>query len=255
MTTGGTPLSLGAWTQRVFVTLLLVALSVGVWALREVFLMTFLAIILAIVLHVPVRRLQRLGLRRSLSVFVSLAGSVLAVVLLLVLIVPVFAVQVRSLVDDLPDFIDQAQAAYDEQAVEQDWLPEIKWDSVTEGNASDFLIEQASKLPRNVFPFLSGIGGAITSTVFVFFITVFFITEPVSYLEALLTLFPREYRPRALEVFEQLAAMLHAYYQAACFGQHAHSKTLFSAPSSMVRVASLSPSYFTSPTLSVHTPV
>ena len=212
MTTGGTPLSLGAWTQRVFVTLLLVALFVGVWALREVFLMTFLAIILAIVLHVPVRRLQRLGLRRSLSVFVSLAGSVLAVVLLLVLIVPMFAVQVRSLVDDLPDFIDQAQAAYDEQAVEQDWLPEIKWDSVTEGNASDFLIEQASKLPRNVFPFLSGIGGAITSTVFVFFITGFFITEPVSYLEALLTLFPREYRPRALEVFEQLAAMLQRWF-------------------------------------------
>ncbi|MCZ7538344.1 MAG: AI-2E family transporter [Anaerolineae bacterium] len=212
MTTGGTSLSLGAWTQRVFVTLLLIALFVGVWALREIFLMTFLAIILAIVLHIPVQRLQRLGLKRGLSIFVSLAGSILAVALLLVLIVPVFAVQVRSLIDDLPDSIDEAQATYDEQAAQQDWLPDIKWDDVTEGNVSDFLIEQASELPRNVFPFLSGIGGAITSTVFVFFITVFFITEPASYLEALLTLFPREYRPRALEIFEQLAAMLQRWF-------------------------------------------
>jgi len=212
MAAGGTPLSLGAWTQRVFVTLLLGALFLGVWALREVFLMTFLAIILAVVLHIPVQRLQRLGLRRGLSVFVSLTGSILLVILLFVLLVPVFASRVRSLVDDLPDFIDQAQTAYNEQADQQDWLPDIKWDNVTEGNLYDFLIEQVSKLPRNVFPFLSGIGGAITSVIFVFFITIFFIIEPVNYLEALLTLFPRAYRPRALEISEQLVAMLQRWF-------------------------------------------
>jgi predicted PurR-regulated permease PerM len=212
MTAGGDPLSLGAWTQRVFVTLLLGALFISVWALREVFLMTFLAIILAIVLHIPVRRLQRLGFPRSLSVFIALAGSVLIVVLLFVLLVPVFVIQVRALVDDLPEFIDQAQATYDEQAAQVDWLPDIDWDTITEGNISDLLIEQLSKLPRNIFPFLSGVGGAITSTIFIFFITVFFITGPASYMEGLLTLFPRAYRPRALEVFERLATMLQRWF-------------------------------------------
>ncbi len=212
MTAGGDPLSLGAWTLRVFVTLLLGALFISVWALREVFLMTFLAIILAIVLHIPVRRLQRLGFPRGLSVFIALTGSVLMVVLLFVLIVPVFAVQVRALVDDLPDFIDQAQAIYDEQAAQQNWLPDIDWDAVTEGNVSDLFIEQVSKLPRNIFPFLSEVGGAITGTIFIFFITVFFITEPASYMEGLLTLFPRAYRPRALEVFERLATMLQRWF-------------------------------------------
>ena len=212
MTAGGDSLSLGAWTQRVFVTLLLGALFISVWALREVFLMTFLAIILAIVLQIPVRRLQRLGLPRSLSVFISLTGSVLAVVVLFVLLVPVFVIQVRALVDELPEFIDQAQATYDEQAAQLDWLPDIDWDTITEGNISDLLIEQISKLPRNIFPFLSGVGGAITSTIFIFFITVFFITEPASYMEGLLTLFPRAYRPRALEVFERLAMMLQRWF-------------------------------------------
>lgn len=212
MTAGRDPLSLGAWTQRVFVTLLLGALFISVWALREVFLMTFLAIILAIVLHIPVRRLQRLGLPRSLSVFISLAGSVLMVVLLFVLLVPVFVIQVRALVDDLPEFIDQAQVTYDEQAAQLDWLPDIDWDAITEGNISDLLIEQISELPRNIFPFLSGVGGAITSTIFVFFIAIFFITEPASYMEGLLTLFPRAYRPRALEVFERLATMLQRWF-------------------------------------------
>ena len=63
-----------------------------------------------------------------------------------------------------------------------------------------------------MFPFLSGIGGAITSVIFVFFITIFFIIEPVNYLEALLTLFPRAYRPRALEISEQLVAMLQRWF-------------------------------------------
>ncbi len=208
---GGT-LSLGAWTQRVFVTLLLGVLFLGVWALRDILMMTFLAIILAIVLHLPVQYLQKLGLHRGLSIFLAMTGVLVLIAVLLVLIVPVLVVQVRALLDDLPELINDAQAAYDEQAAQREWLPDIDWEHITEGDVSDFLIEQGSKLSRSVFPFLSGVGGAITSVVFVFFITVFFITEPVSYLEALLTLFPRGYRPRALEILEQLAGMLQRWF-------------------------------------------
>lgn len=212
MTDDSGTLSLGAWTQRVFVTLLLGALFLGVWVLRDIFMMTFLAIIIAVVLHLPVQYLQNLGLRRGLSVFLALTGVLLVIVLLLVLIVPVLIVQVRALLDDLPGLVSDAQAAYDEQAAQREWLPDVQWDTVTEGDVSQFLLDQGSKLSRSVFPFLSGVGGAITSLIFVFFITVFFITEPVSYLEALLTLFPRGYRPRALEILEQLARMLQRWF-------------------------------------------
>jgi predicted PurR-regulated permease PerM len=212
MTGDGGTLSLGAWTQRVFVTLLLGVLFLGVWALRDILMMTFLAIILAVVLHLPVQYLQKLGLHRGLSILLALSGVLLVIALLLVVIVPVLIVQVQALLDDLPGLVNDAQAAYDAQAAQREWLPDIEWDTITEGDVSDFLIEQGGKLSRSVFPFLSGVGGAITSVVFVFFITIFFITEPVSYLEALLTLFPRGYRPRALEILENLASMLQRWF-------------------------------------------
>ena len=205
-------MTIGEWTLRVLVTLLLGSLFLALWELREIFLLTFLAIIVAIVLQVPVRRLEQLGLSRGLSILISTIGTVAVVVLLMILIVPVFVSQVADLIDQLPGFIDDAQLEYDQQAAQNDWLPEIDWDTVTEGSASDFVINQAANASRSVFPFLSGVGGVLTSTLFMFFIAVFFITEPVNYLEGLLTLVPRNYRPRALEIFEMLGTMLQRWF-------------------------------------------
>jgi predicted PurR-regulated permease PerM len=205
-------LSLGEWTMRVLVTLLLGALFLALWQLRDVFLLTFLAAVLALALQVPARRLQRLGLSRGVSILIATAGTVCLVILLLILIVPVFALQVSDLADELPGFLDRAQTEYDRLTREYDWLPAVQWDDVTHGNAQSFLLNQAGDLSRRVFPFLSGIGGAITSLVFTFFIAIFFITEPANYLEGLLTLMPRSYRPRALEIFDMLAEMLQRWF-------------------------------------------
>jgi len=50
--------SLGEWTLRVLVVLFLGIILLGVWRLRDVFLLVFFGAILAIVLQIPVRRLQ-----------------------------------------------------------------------------------------------------------------------------------------------------------------------------------------------------
>jgi predicted PurR-regulated permease PerM len=203
---------LGEWTLRVFVTLLTGVLFLAVWELRDVFLLTFLAVIVAIVLQLPVRYLERMGLSRGLSIGVTMIITLTVLGLLVVLIVPVFVQQVADLVDELPGLIDQARDEYDQRAERYAWLPEIDWDNVTEGSAQDFVINQAGDLSRNIFPFLSGVGGALTSFVFMLFIAIFFVTEPVNYLEGLLTLIPRSYRPRALEIFQHLGGMLQRWF-------------------------------------------
>ncbi len=205
-------LSLGEWTLRVLVTLILLTLFLALWTLRDVFMLTFLAIIFAIVLQIPVRRLEHLGLSRGLSILLSLVGTITVVAVVLVLVVPVFVRQVGDLVDQLPDFIDSAQGEYDQLVVDNSWLPEVKWDQVTQGSLSDFALQQAGTFSRRVFPFLGSVGGALTNLLFVFFIAIFFITEPANYLEGLLTLVPRGYRPRALEIFEKLAQMLQRWF-------------------------------------------
>ena len=208
----GAHLSLGEWTARVFVVLFLGIILLGVWYLRDVFLLTFFAAIIAIVLQIPVRALQRMGLNRGLSIGVSLAGVIALSVALIILIAPLFAAQVADLIDILPERIEDARDEYDRQTARYNWLPKLDWDDVTEGDIRAFLIDQAGNLTRRIFPFLSGVGGALTSAVFMFFIAMFFITEPGNYLEGLLTLVPRDYRPRALEIFEKLGVMLQRWF-------------------------------------------
>jgi predicted PurR-regulated permease PerM len=164
------------------------------------------------VLHVPVRRLQRLGISRSLSIGLSLVGTLVLIVLLLVLIVPVFVRQVADLGEQLPDFLDSAQEEYNQLAADNNWMPKIYWNQVTEGDISDFVLEQAGDFSRQIFPFLGGVGGAITNLAFVFFIAIFLIAEPADYLAGLLTLMPRDYRPRAFEIFQMLGQMLQRWF-------------------------------------------
>lgn len=212
MPTTSPRLSLGDWTLRVLVVLLLGALFLALWTLRDVFLLTFLAIIIAIVLQMPVQRLQRVGLSRSLSIAISMLSFIALLVLLVILVVPAIASQVRTLADELPGFIEDAQDSYDDIQANNDWLPVIEWDNVTEGDVSEFLIRQIGDLSRSIFPFLSGIGGVITNLLFLLFIAIFFISEPANYLEGLLTLVPRNYRPRALEIFETLGNLLQRWF-------------------------------------------
>jgi predicted PurR-regulated permease PerM len=205
-------LSLGEWTLRIFVTLLLATLFLAIWRLRDVFLLTFLAIIIATVLQVPVRYLEHLGLGRGISILVAMGGTMLLLALLAVLIAPIFARQITDLANQFPSFVDQAKAEYDDQVAANNWLPKIDWNHVTQGSVNDFLVNQSGKLSRNIFPFLSGVGGTLASIVFMFFITVFFIISPANYLEGLLTLIPRDYRPRGLEILEQLGKLLQRWF-------------------------------------------
>ncbi|MBN1681492.1 MAG: AI-2E family transporter [Anaerolineae bacterium] len=212
MQSSNRPLTLGEWTLRIGVAVLLGILVLAAWELRDALLLAFLAAIVAIVLQVPVQRLERLGLSRGLSILTSMLGVAAVLTLALILIIPIFANQVADLADELPDLLDEARAEYDRQMQTRDWLPDIDWDNVTEGDASDFLLNQSGQLTRNIFPFLSGVGGALTSFIFMLFIAVFFVTDPANYLEGLLTLVPSGYRPRALEILTKLGGMLQRWF-------------------------------------------
>lgn len=204
--------SLTEYTLRLALTLFIIILLLAMWRLRDALMLTFLAAIVAIALQMPVNRLQRMGLSRGTSVIASMAGLVLIITLFFVLLVPVFVTQIRDLVDELPDAVEQAREEYDSQVEKHDWLPKVDWDKITEGSASDFVMEQAGQLSRNIFPFLTGVGGLIANLIFVFFIALFFVTDPANYLEGLLALVPNGYRPRALEIFVQLGETLRRWF-------------------------------------------
>lgn len=205
-------LSLAEYAQRVLVTLLLFGLLWAVWQLRDVLLLTFLAVLVAIALQAPVQRLERMGLSRGLSALVTMVGVLTVVVLLVVLIVPIFVEEARNLVDELPDALDEARVEYDRQQERHPWLPVVDWEQTTEGDVPDFVVEQVGNLPRNIFPFLSGLGAVFANLIFIVFVSLFFITDPTNYMEGLLRHVPNGYRPRALEIFIELGGTLQRWF-------------------------------------------
>lgn len=204
--------SLSQFTLRIFVALLLGVLLLAMWTLREALLLAFLAVLLAIAFQGPVRRLERWGLHRSLSILVTLAGLVLLLVVVGNMIVTVFVEQSRELIDQLPDAAEQARLEYEDLTAQYTWLPNVDWDQLTSEDASDFVTEQAGNLSRNIFPFLSGVGGVVANVVFVLFIALFFVGDPTDYVEGALSLVPRSYRPRALEILTRLENTLRAWF-------------------------------------------
>jgi predicted PurR-regulated permease PerM len=205
--------SLGDFALRVLVLLLMIVLLLAIWRLRDALMLVFLAMIIAIALQVPVQRLESMGASRGTSILITMGGLAVVAVLLVVLIVPVFVEQISSLVDELPTAVDQARDEYDTQADNHDWVPKIDWDKITEGdNVGDLVIDQAGNLSRNIFPFLTGVGGVLTNFIFIFFLSLFFVVDPANYMEGLLSLVPRDYRPRALDILMDLGHTLRRWF-------------------------------------------
>ena len=118
--------SMGEWTLRVLVVLLLGIFLLGVWHLRDVFLLVFFAAIMAIVLQIPVRMFQRIGLPRGVSIALSLIGAFALLAILLILLIPIFVNQVGDLIDILPERVDDV-ASNTTGWWPIRWLPEIEW--------------------------------------------------------------------------------------------------------------------------------
>lgn len=204
--------SIGHFTLKLFIALLMGALALVAWQLRDALLLIFLAVIVALALQMPVQQLQRLGLSRGLSVLASFSGLIALIVLLLLLVVPVLIEQVSSTAEQIPDAYDQAREQYDQQVEKHDWLPKIDWNQLTEEDLRNFVVDQTRQLPQRVFPFLSGIGAVVTSLIVLVFISLFIVTGPTDYLEGALTLIPRGYRARALEIFVLLGRGLQRWF-------------------------------------------
>ncbi len=204
--------SIGHYTFKLFIALLMGVVALAAWQLRDALLLIFLAVIIALALQMPVQRLQRLGLSRGLSVVASFGGLLALIVILLLLVVPVLIEQVSSVAEQLPDAYDQAREQYDQQVEKHEWLPKIDWNQLTQEDLRTFVVDQTRQLPQRVFPFLSGIGAVVTSVIVLVFISLFIVTGPTDYLEGALTLVPRGYRARALEIFALLGQGLQRWF-------------------------------------------
>lgn len=177
---------------------LLVSLYV-LWAIRQLLLLVFTAVIFATAFNRIVFFLQRLNLKRIPAIALTLILSFILAILFFVLIVPPFIEQFQNLIALLPvvwEKIREQITNLKQQQLQLDWLPPLP----TQADLIAQLQPFGTVLFRNFFAFFSNSLTAILQLLFVFVLTLMMLVSPQEYRQAFLTLFPSFYRRRADEI-------------------------------------------------------
>lgn len=186
----------GQWLGFLCLAIALVIL----WQIRQMLLLVFAAIVLAIALNSLARRLQKSGMSRRVAVPLSL-GIVLVIMLLFVgLIVPPFIEQFLQLVRILPEAVTEISSRLERFLDNRPaWVPALELPT-DPSNLAQQLQPLVQNVLGNFFEFFSNSLNALLELLVVFVLTVMLLANPVGYRHTFLKLFPSFYRRRADEI-------------------------------------------------------
>ncbi|MGK7923694.1 MAG: AI-2E family transporter [Spirulina sp.] len=187
------------WIYLIIVIFLLLAL----WQFRQIVLLVFFAVVLAVGLNSLVRAIvNRLKVSRGIAALLTiiLLFTVLAVFVGIVL--PPFLAQFQQLLTVLPaEFEDLAQRVEAIVADPPPWLPNPDIDLLPDYSQ---LIQQGGSIVQtlfgNFFSFFSGSLAVILQVLLVLLLTLMMLAEPQVYRNLAVRVFPAFYRPRADEI-------------------------------------------------------
>lgn len=196
-------------------TVAVLALSaVTLWHVRQIVLMLFLAVIIAIALNIPVKYLQHLGVGRGVAIALTVFGTFYGLFTLSVMVVPDTLGQLRVLAADLPDAAEKAANEYETwrqgSDVFRDALPEINYAKIQEDlfadlGTHDIDLASVSQLALPVLGDVSNfLLAMVANLLIIFFVSIFLLVDPMDYLHGSVMLVPESYRNRFLEVISEL---------------------------------------------------
>jgi predicted PurR-regulated permease PerM len=180
------------------------------WQFRQIVLLIFTAVILAIALNSLVRGLQRFRLNRSMAVIIALCLVVLFGTLFFSLVMPPFLTQFQQLIELAPrgfnQFIRWVDNLLENPPV---WFPqqlEFRVPTIPE------IAQQVGPLAQNVlgnfFAFFSNSLTTLLQLLLVIVLTLMFLSNPVAYRTLFIRLFPSFYRRRADNILSGCEAAL-----------------------------------------------
>lgn len=177
---------------------LIIALVI-LWQFRQIILLIFTAIVLAIALNSLVRRLQKFGISRGRAVLFTLAGVLLFSILFASLVLPPFLNQFQELVILVPRGITKFLELVDDSLNSlPSWVPQALRDLEPPSFAE--ITRQVSPLTQNIlgnfFTFFSSSVAILLQLLLVLVVTLMLLANPAAYRNLLIRLFPSSYRRR-----------------------------------------------------------
>jgi predicted PurR-regulated permease PerM len=189
--------------------LCLILALIILWQFRQIVLLTFTAIILAIALNSLVRKLQKFGCQRGRAVLLALVLVALFGILFLSLVMPPFLTQFEQLLKLVPIGFDQFIRWVDRVMVDPPaWLPDIELQLPSISELAQQIGPLAQNLLGNFFAIFSNSLATLLQVLLVVVITLMFLVNPLAYRKLIIRLFPSFYRRRADEIFSECETTL-----------------------------------------------
>lgn len=190
----------------------LLGLLVLLWQIRQILLLVFAAIVLAVALDTLAQIPQRYGFRRGPSLLITGLTVLVGAILVGLIVVPPLADQLRRLfTDGVPAGIVQAQRLFESLILS---LPtDIELPTLRE--LANSLVPQATELVRQVRDFFSESFTAFFATLlnllFVIILTILLLVDPQAYSRAFVSVFPAFYRPRVRYILKRCELALRGW--------------------------------------------
>lgn len=194
-------MKLGDWIALLCLIITLMIL----WQFRQILLLIFTAIVLAIALNSFVRPIQNLGLGRGKAVLLALSLVLLFGVLFVSLVMPPFLAQFQELIQLVPIGFEQF-INWIEQLMKKppSWLP--RQEQIELPDLSD-LTQQIGVLVQNVlgnfFALFSNSLTTVLQLLLVIVLTLMLLVNPTTYRRTMVRLFPSFYRQRAEDIISR----------------------------------------------------
>lgn len=206
--------------KRVLVVVLAIVLLLSLWYLRQIWILAFASIVIAIGLSVPAKFLQAFDISRGLSMAISSIAVILLTILVFNFLLPPLFSQLVVIGSQLPDMMRSAYDTYETLRTTQPFigplLPPLDFSDLEQlVETLGFQAGDTSGLLRTIFnssttilgPLFDGLGfftSLMGNIFFVSLIAIFFLIEPTKYITASLYLVPRKYQSRLLEIWDEL---------------------------------------------------
>jgi predicted PurR-regulated permease PerM len=172
-----------AFVRRVFIVVAVGALVAAVWALADIILLLFGAILLAVMLHAIAAPLEaHLGLRQRLALVVAGVGLLALLIAAGFYFGPELAAEMRSLASTLPTASNRIAS-------------ELGFNSLAELVRDSTAASALGGLATRVITWSTTIAGAVASALLVVFGGIYLATSPALYRDGFVKLFPSPIQP------------------------------------------------------------
>ncbi len=122
----------------------LLVVVAALWLLSEILLPFVAGMALAYLLDPPARRLERLGISRTLSALVIIVLVIVGCILLVILVAPVLGAQLSALIDNMPGYVRKLQSLVTDPS--RPWLAKIFGEKLSgDGQAASDLVTQGAR--------------------------------------------------------------------------------------------------------------